>query len=418
MEDCRQLPYPVDFYIKDEENSVAFTSLNNNEEQIHIPDEVFTPDLCAKRIMAKNWIANGTYANIYRYSKNYSLKVYNPSMCKMLDTSIELYALTQLNHPCILKCKYVTSKKESIVLLMPHYEYSLAELLPSTLEERESVMKQLVSGLQYLHSRKILHLDLSPRNILVKIENDHLRAVICDFSLSCVCIGDSFSSRTSRITSDYRPYENLSGLKKYSRVSDIWSLGVIFYRIETENYLFSFATVPRHKHTYADCDLAVKFEIEKRQLWGEWPPKCDERIQRMLDLDPETRIRSTDLCSQFDVDVIPDVIFQENESSILPNWKYLSKFYKKVDRFTIPQVDHLFKSVKEFFNSKSIILTPTEENKIFISCYGIVKSCTTELSAVVNKTSLESFSDIFSIFCAVKGEILTIKNDRESSVAS
>lgn len=415
MDDMRQLPYPVDFRIEVDVSTDISILPDFDKTRLSVLDEEFTPESCAQKISSRTWIAKGTYANIYRYSKEYSLKVYNSSLCKMLDTSIELYALTQLNHSSILKCKYATSKNESIILMMPHYDHTLSDMSPTTDIEKESVMKQLVSGVQYLHSRKILHLDLSPRNILVRVQDGCFKVVICDFSLSCVCVGDSFSSRTPRITSDYRPYENLTGLKRYTKKSDIWSLGVIFYRIETGEYLFSFGTVPRHKPTYTDYDLSVRFEIEKRQLWGKWPPVCNARVRKMLCLDPEERIDSNSLCNLYNVKTSNEICFEEKDSSILPNWKYLSKFYKKVDRFTIPQVDHLFRNVKDFFASKNVSLTLAEENKIFLSCYGIVKSCTTELSSIVNKTSLDFFDDIFSIFCAVNGKILSVKTDNDST---
>lgn len=85
---------------------------------------------------------------------------------------------------------------------------------------------QLVVGLQHIHARGILHIDLKPANILLD-ENDDIR--ICDFGLSR---GFSvFADNTDRMdgTEIFLPPESHIGSQIFTYSRDIFSLGVIFY---------------------------------------------------------------------------------------------------------------------------------------------------------------------------------------------
>ncbi len=52
------------------------------------------------------------------------------------------------------------------------------------------VASQLVSALHYLHSRRILHRDMKPQNILVGSRG---QIKLCDFGLAIIITDDSFS---------------------------------------------------------------------------------------------------------------------------------------------------------------------------------------------------------------------------------
>lgn len=85
-------------------------------------------------------------------------------------------------------------------------------------------MKQLLEGVSYLHSHRILHRDLKPQNLLLDREG-HIK--LADFGLS-----RSFSLPTRTYTHEvvtlwYRAPELLLGSRIYSTAIDIWSLGCI-----------------------------------------------------------------------------------------------------------------------------------------------------------------------------------------------
>jgi serine/threonine protein kinase len=88
--------------------------------------------------------------------------------------------------------------------------------------EIKAVMRQLLSGLAFLHQHQVIHRDLKLSNILL----DKTRRVrICDFGLSRF----ANSVMTSGVvTLWYRAPEVLLGAKDYSWAVDMWSVGCIF----------------------------------------------------------------------------------------------------------------------------------------------------------------------------------------------
>lgn len=93
-------------------------------------------------------------------------------------------------------------------------------------------MKKILVGLEYIHSMNVLHCDIKPENIMIKLppaskltnltEQD-LVVKIVDFGTSCFKNEVSFSYIQSRF---YRAPEVILGAK-YDRMIDIWSFGCI-----------------------------------------------------------------------------------------------------------------------------------------------------------------------------------------------
>lgn len=86
---------------------------------------------------------------------------------------------------------------------------------------------QLLRGIKYLHSARVLHRDLKPRNLLV---NSNCDLKICDFGLARVAL--DWNVRMPEMTDYvatrwYRAPEVLLAYKKYSGAMDIWSVGTI-----------------------------------------------------------------------------------------------------------------------------------------------------------------------------------------------
>uniref|UniRef100_A0A7S0LQ12 Protein kinase domain-containing protein n=1 Tax=Coccolithus braarudii TaxID=221442 RepID=A0A7S0LQ12_9EUKA len=92
------------------------------------------------------------------------------------------------------------------------------------------MVRQILSGIAFLHSRWIMHRDLSPSNILVF---DGQRLKITDFGLA-----RTFWAPLTPLSADgpvvkvwYRAPELLLGQKDYGAAIDVWALGCIFVEL-------------------------------------------------------------------------------------------------------------------------------------------------------------------------------------------
>ncbi|EME89040.1 cell division control protein 2 [Pseudocercospora fijiensis CIRAD86] len=94
---------------------------------------------------------------------------------------------------------------------------------------------QLLSGIRYCHSHRVLHRDLKPQNLLIDKEGN---LKIGDFGLARA-FGVPLRTYTHEVvTLWYRAPEILLGGRQYSTGVDMWSVGCIFAEMATRKPLF------------------------------------------------------------------------------------------------------------------------------------------------------------------------------------
>lgn len=95
-------------------------------------------------------------------------------------------------------------------------------------------IRQVVSALDYIHGRNLLHLDVKPSNIML---NDSGEVVLVDFGVSKRYdeSGHQTSSTPLGISEGYAPIEQYEsgGMDQFSPSTDIYSLGATFYYLLT-----------------------------------------------------------------------------------------------------------------------------------------------------------------------------------------
>mmetsp|Transcript_12080 Transcript_12080/g.21851 ORF Transcript_12080/g.21851 Transcript_12080/m.21851 type:complete len:233 (-) Transcript_12080:1514-2212(-) len=118
---------------------------------------------------------------------------------------------------------------------LKRYMDSLAASGGLSLPQIKSYLYQLLSGIAYSHSHRVLHRDLKPQNLLV---DGHGVLKLADFGLA-----RAFGIPVRHYTHDvvtlwYRAPEILLGAKKYSTPVDVWSIGCIFAEMVIRQPLF------------------------------------------------------------------------------------------------------------------------------------------------------------------------------------
>jgi eukaryotic-like serine/threonine-protein kinase len=146
----------------------------------------------------------------------------------------EIRVLANLNHPNIAALHTAFNHENQLIMVMEYVEgMNLSERLSRglTLEFSLNYIRQVLSALDYAHSRGVIHRDIKPSNIMI---NQFGQVKLLDFGLALM------SSPDPRLTSEgsllgsvhYISPEQIRGDAPDAR-SDLYSLGVTLYEVIT-----------------------------------------------------------------------------------------------------------------------------------------------------------------------------------------
>ncbi|KAJ8020060.1 Mitogen-activated protein kinase kinase kinase 13-B [Holothuria leucospilota] len=149
------------------------------------------------------------------------------------EKETDIKHLRKLNHPNIVKIKGVCRKAPCFCILMEYCPYGqLYEVLRDGREIPPYLMvewsKQIARGMDYLHSRKIIHRDLKSPNVLVST-NDLLK--ISDFGTSKEWNEKSTKMSFAGTVAWMAPEVIRNEL--CSEKVDVWSFGVVLWELLT-----------------------------------------------------------------------------------------------------------------------------------------------------------------------------------------
>jgi calcium-dependent protein kinase len=213
----------------------------------------------------------------------------------------EISILTEMSHPNIIKFFEVFESSGHLYIVMECCRGGelfdrIREQKSGAYSEKDSVgvLKQIISGLKYMHDRKIAHCDLKPDNFLFLTSAADSPLKIIDFGMSKHVQRRKYLT-SFRGTPYYVAPEVLEG--KYAEHCDIWSFGVVMFVM-----LFGFP--PFHANSDEEIFKKIKagFENKTKKGYGNWFPAaipCSEDakdlIARCLNSDKAVRLNATEV---------------------------------------------------------------------------------------------------------------------------
>ena len=187
-------------------------------------------------------IGSGSYGKVFKAFDIQNRKIVAIKTFRSFDQKIgvpiaifrEKKALSLFHHQNIVNFEgmFLDKKTRKLFYVMEYCDTDLGKQLELskflTTSQIKSLMFQLLSGLQEIHSHGYAHRDIKPANLLLK---DGLILKISDFGLSRELNSNKLTSCV--VSRAYRAPELIFGSTSYSTSIDIWSAGVIFYELVT-----------------------------------------------------------------------------------------------------------------------------------------------------------------------------------------
>jgi serine/threonine protein kinase len=146
------------------------------------------------------------------------------------------------------------------------------------------VLAELASALEYAHGNGVVHRDIKPDNVM--IERGSSRAILTDFGIAKISAGGTQITRTGMIvgTPLYMSPEQAAGEKDVDGRSDLYSLGVIGYRMLNGRVPFEGDSI---QEVFVRQAANAPAPIDPRG--GQVPPSLIEAVMRCLQKDPVNR---------------------------------------------------------------------------------------------------------------------------------
>lgn len=191
------------------------------------------------------------------------------------------------------------------------------------LEEIARVIGQIAEGLDYAHSKGVIHRDVKPSNIMLAENGD---VYITDFGISKLVEGTAQFTGSGIVgTPAYVSPEQGLGLKVDQR-TDVYSLGVVLYQMATGSVPYEaetpMAVVIKHIHDPLPMPRSVKPEL---------PESIERVILRAMAKEPDARYQSCGEMAQALFDAVAEARGEEvvGEETVVP-------FHEKTTEISTP----------------------------------------------------------------------------------
>ncbi len=207
----------------------------------------------------------------------------------LIKTEIDILKIC--NHNNIIHLYDIFENENFFYIIMEYCSggdlFSYLERNKFHISERQSckIIYKILKALSYLHSFSIIHRDIKSENILITYNNNEEFDIrINDFNLSKILGPGEFCNETCGTLSYVAPEILLK--KKYNKLVDSWSLGVICYLLISGSLPFD--------HPLNDKEIIRKTIYEqpnfRNGIWEKVNGDCINFISRLLEKNPKKRM--------------------------------------------------------------------------------------------------------------------------------
>ena len=194
-------------------------------------------------------VGQGTLAIVYEaqdplLKRKVALKVLHPIFSKNKNNlerlRQEAQTLAQLNHPNIIRIYEFLDENEAKGIVTEYMEgQNLAQFLekhsPLFPEIACLIISDILSALEHAHSKRIVHRDIKPQNIIISREG-HLK--LADFSIAKIMDKECLTLTGALVGSPFYMSPEQALGKDIDERSDIFTTGILFYHLITGHLPF------------------------------------------------------------------------------------------------------------------------------------------------------------------------------------
>ncbi|EER10419.1 hypothetical protein Pmar_PMAR002589 [Perkinsus marinus ATCC 50983] len=265
--------------------------------------------LAYRRLRRSNYkvieeIGKGASGRVYKVDNKieggtFALKVVekNDKMNDEESMGIEIDCLKRMKHANLVNLHELFETNQCIWLVMEYmHGGQIADLFAESDHFSEQLaaraIKQVLSGVHYIHSMGVVHRDLKLENLLLSEKSQQAQVKIADFGLSYV-LGKKFEARDSmKLKSCTEIHEPFCGTPlcmapevarkraQYGPQADMWSVGCVLYELlsglepfdaDTEEELYAAIQDARPSFTDPEWKEATKSakDLTKKLLTAE-----------------------------------------------------------------------------------------------------------------------------------------------------
>ncbi|CAH0397576.1 unnamed protein product [Chilo suppressalis] len=245
-------------------------------------------------------IGQGSYAKVYKATHMIDETRHSVLACKVIDTASaprdyltkflprELDVLIRINHPHVVHVSNIFQRRAKYFIFLRFAENGdlldfLTQNGPIPENQSRLWLRQIISGIQYIHTLNIAHRDLKCENVLITA-NYNVKITDFGFARNVRQRDRDVLSETYCGSLSYAAPEVLKGVPYLPKMADMWSIGVILYTMLNKALPFNEASV---KKLY-EKQLTRKWRF-RTNVVNQLSTECKQQVTQLMEPDAKAR---------------------------------------------------------------------------------------------------------------------------------